>query len=231
LIDSLSHELFVKLSVTLWAIWAARRKAIHEGIFQSPQAIHGFISRYLAELSILAEPQERKQRAPPTTTTTIQRPKAPLPGHAKVHVDAACRKGLGGSVAAVCRGETGAYLGSSSLVIAGVDDPEILETIACREGLAMAQDLNINNLVIASDSKGVVGAINNKSQGSSGAIITEIHSRVISLNCVFTFEGRAVNVEAHRLAKHAFPLGPGRHIWLGQPHDQRCIPFVFVAFD
>lgn len=31
--DSLSHDLFVKLSVTLWAIWLARRKAIHEGIF------------------------------------------------------------------------------------------------------------------------------------------------------------------------------------------------------
>ena len=90
----------------------------------------------------------------------------------------ACRKGLGGSVAVVCRDETGAYLGSSALVIGGVDDPEILETIACREGLALAQDLNISNVVVASDSKGVVQAINSKSRGNSGAIIFEIHSRV-----------------------------------------------------
>lgn len=41
LMDSLSHALFVKLAVTLWAIWAARQKAIHEGIFQSiHQQVH-----------------------------------------------------------------------------------------------------------------------------------------------------------------------------------------------
>lgn len=33
MIDSLWHEDFVKMLVTLWAIWTARRKAIHEGIF------------------------------------------------------------------------------------------------------------------------------------------------------------------------------------------------------
>lgn len=36
LMDSLSHALFVKLLDTLWAIWAARRKAIHESIFKVP---------------------------------------------------------------------------------------------------------------------------------------------------------------------------------------------------
>ena len=36
---SLTHDKFVLLSVTLWAIWSARRKAIHEGIFQSPRKI------------------------------------------------------------------------------------------------------------------------------------------------------------------------------------------------
>ena len=52
----------------------------------------------------------------------------------------------------------------------------------------------------------------------------EINSLASPLNCKFTFERRAVNVDAHRLAKFAFSLGPGRHIWLSQPHDQRCIP-------
>jgi ATP sulfurylase len=33
MIDSLWHEDFVKMLVTLWVIWTARRKAIHEGIF------------------------------------------------------------------------------------------------------------------------------------------------------------------------------------------------------
>lgn len=67
-------------------------------------------------------------------------------------------------------------MGSYVLVIGGVDDPAILETIACREALALAQDLNLHQLVIASDSKGVVGAINMGANGGNGAIISEINS-------------------------------------------------------
>lgn len=33
MLDSLPHPKFVKVAVTLWAIWTARRKAVHEGIF------------------------------------------------------------------------------------------------------------------------------------------------------------------------------------------------------
>ncbi|XP_073354033.1 uncharacterized protein [Aegilops tauschii subsp. strangulata] len=187
LMSALSHESFVKLSVTLWAIWAARRKAIHEGLFQSPQTINGFINRYLQELKMLAAPTTNPNQRAVRVTTSIQRPKAPPPGHAKIHVDTSCRKGLGGAAAAVCRDETGAYLGSSALVIAGVDDLEILETIACREALALAQDLNIQNLLVASDSKGAVGAIINRSCGTNGAIVMEIQHIAVNLSCKFFF--------------------------------------------
>jgi hypothetical protein len=44
MIDSISHAQFVTLSVTLWAIWYARRKAIHEHEFQSPLSTHLFCS-------------------------------------------------------------------------------------------------------------------------------------------------------------------------------------------
>jgi hypothetical protein len=36
LIDTLSHEKFTEVVVSLWAIWSARPKAIHEEIYQSP---------------------------------------------------------------------------------------------------------------------------------------------------------------------------------------------------
>lgn len=72
LMSSLSHELFVKLAVTLWSIWAARRKAIHEGLFQSPQTINGFIIRYLQELNMLTPPiPALNQRAAPTTNAIV----------------------------------------------------------------------------------------------------------------------------------------------------------------
>ena len=43
MMEVLSHASFVKLAVTLWAIWWARRQAIHEGNFQSPYATDGFV--------------------------------------------------------------------------------------------------------------------------------------------------------------------------------------------
>ena len=45
------------------------------------------------------------------------------------------------------------------------------------------------------------------------------------ISCNIIHELRSSNVEAHNLAKHALKLGPGRHVWLGQPVD---IPFVPV---
>lgn len=110
LMETMSHELFVRLSVTLWAIWAARRKAIHEGIFQSPHSTHGFITSFIDELDILKVKPPQVTGA--GTTRRSGRPKAPPQGHAKINVDAGVRRGSRGSAAAVCRDETGAYLGN-----------------------------------------------------------------------------------------------------------------------
>lgn len=50
---SLCDQEFKRLTVTLWAIWSARRKAIHKDIFQSPLSTHCFIKRFLDEIKIL----------------------------------------------------------------------------------------------------------------------------------------------------------------------------------
>src|SRR4051794_25306450 len=51
--DSISHADFVKFAITLWEICTARRKAIHESIYQSPLGTKIFIDRYVLELSML----------------------------------------------------------------------------------------------------------------------------------------------------------------------------------
>ena len=56
-IESLSHEELILLVVTIWAIWSAMRKAIHDDIFQSPLSSHCFISSYLIKLQILDKPR------------------------------------------------------------------------------------------------------------------------------------------------------------------------------
>jgi hypothetical protein len=221
--EVLPHEKFVLLSVTLWAIWTARRKAIHEGIFQTPQATFSFVRRFIEELEAIREPIPVQQ---PTASrnNTRQRSKAPPQGFAKIHVDAGVLKGRGGSAAAICRDMNGTYLGSLALIIEGVDDPATLESMACREGLALAQDLNIQNFVIACDSKQVVSDIARGNRGRYGAIIEEINLTSALLYCNFVFESRAANYEAHSLAKFSLRRGPGRHVWYGQPHDPNRIP-------
>ena len=97
-----------------------------------------------------------------------------------------------------------------------------------REALALAEDLNIHNFVIASDSKQMVANISCGDKGRSGSIIQEINIRAFMFQCNFCFEGRAANVDAHKLAKYSLSLGPGRHLWLGQPHDPSCIPPIVV---
>jgi hypothetical protein len=66
--------------------------------------------------------------------------------------------------------------------------------------------------VISSDCKQVISDIDKSSKSRFGAIISEIKLRASNLNCFFIFESRAVNGEAHRLAKYSLTLGQGHHV-------------------
>ena len=102
--------------------------------------------------------------------------------------------------------------------------------MACREAICLVEDLLINNFIVASDCKQVVADINSGSRGKYGAIVSEINLRSTLFQCYFSFECRAVNYEAHSLAKFSLSRDPGRHVWFGQSHDQRRIPH-HVEFD
>ena len=54
--ENLSAADFTRVVVTIWAIWTARRKAIHEEIFQSPLSTFRFVNSYIEELSCLSNP-------------------------------------------------------------------------------------------------------------------------------------------------------------------------------
>ena len=47
-------------------------------------------------------------------------------------------------------------MGCSALVMSGIVDVPTLEAITCREGISLAEDLMLNNFIIASDSKQVI---------------------------------------------------------------------------
>ncbi|KAM3196510.1 hypothetical protein ACQJBY_072279 [Aegilops geniculata] len=221
--ESLPKDELVTMIVTLWAIWAARRKLIHEGIFQTPFATHGFISSYLSELQFLEKPEKEKKAPAPRPTQWIP----PPDNHMKFNVDiAVARHGGFGTVSAICRDGSGEYQGASVIRFNNVDDPETLDTLAIREALALAEDLLFHDISVASDCKVAVEAIKRGTSAQYGAVVHEIidRSRVFS-SCLINHEFRTSNVEAHKLAKHALSLGFGRHVWLGHPGN---LDFVLV---
>ena len=65
-----------------------------------------------------------------------------------------------------------------------------LEAIACREAIALAEDLNIQHFVIAK----VIDDINKGSQGNYGAIISEIRLQAVLFQHNFTFKQFYFNV-------------------------------------
>ena len=87
----------------------------------------------------------------------------PPQGVLKVNVDAALSKNSDtAAVAAVARDETGMFLGASALVVEGITSPEVAEAMACREGLALASDLDLQKIRIVTECVNVVKSIHGK---------------------------------------------------------------------
>jgi hypothetical protein len=62
----------------------------------------------------------------------------------KINVDAALAKNSGVVVAvAVARDTAGRFLGATAVVLEGRMEPDTVEAIACKEGLALASDLDL----------------------------------------------------------------------------------------
>ncbi|XP_073362809.1 uncharacterized protein [Aegilops tauschii subsp. strangulata] len=227
--EKMDHASFTRMVITLWSIWYARRKAIYESIFQSPQHTASFINNYIDELghmSVGGVQVGTPVAAPP-------RPKRWLPppsGTAKINVDGAVvRSRRGGAVAALCRDQEGHYLGSSAMVYYGITDPLTLETYACREALALADDLGQQKICVASHCQEAVNDINRGTGGPNAALVHEIMNHYNSfISCSFVFERRNFNYEVHNLAKFACNLDIGRHVWLGNPHDPNLVPMTIA---
>ena len=144
----------------------------------------------------------------------------------KINVDAAVPQSpRRGAAVAICRDHDGSFQGASAIVVKGVFDPPTLEALAVREALALAEDLNIQRIHVASDCKTVIDDIKQKNPASYGPILCEIIDQSSSFSgCSFVHEFRSLNFEAHNLAKHVLSLGVGRHVWLGHPGNLSFVP-------
>ena len=87
--ETLSKKDFQKLLIICWAIWGARRKALHEDLFQSPLSTFTFISKFMDGMELAGFSKDSK------TTKTIGN-KQPTPkwipspeGFLKFNIDGA----------------------------------------------------------------------------------------------------------------------------------------------
>ena len=82
-----------------------------------------------------------------------------------------------GGVSAVCRDESGKFLGASTRTIQGVSDPATLEAMACAEALVLAHDLGVPKVQITSDCLEVINMMKAKNLCRYSVILHEIQKR------------------------------------------------------
>jgi hypothetical protein len=145
----------------------------------------------------------------------------------KINVDAAVKKTCkSGAIAAVCRAMNRDFLGASSVVVHGIGDPAALTAMACREALALAADLNIQKMGIASDH---CLEVTNSFKGDYFGIFISVINKIKFGSCEFAevefvHERRTSNMKTHGLAQSSVSHGTSRHGWLLQTPNEICIP-------
>jgi hypothetical protein len=146
------------------------------------------------------------------------------------NVDAAVRKHCPrGAVAAIASNVECVFMGGSAVMIPDKADAEMLEILACREAIALAEDINVQSVRVASD---CLNAVRSIQQGTLGAyalivIVKEINDSILAFDTLeFIHEGRRSNVEAHGLARSVVFDEPGHRLWLVSPPDSLCIPDI-----
>jgi ribonuclease HI len=140
-------------------------------------------------------------------------------GYHKINVDAATTKvAKGGAIAAICRSETGLFMGASALTVQEDLSLAALEALACREALALAQDMHISHICVASDCLDVVNNLTMPYSGEYSMILTEVkRTASIFSDILFCHEKRGSNGEPHRLARSSVNLDFGGRLWLLNP--------------
>jgi hypothetical protein len=97
-----TQEDMVRVVVTIWAIWHARRKALHENLFQGPLSTHAFIDKFVSKLGEMTTVQTKERQPERPARRWI-----PPPGDmAKINVDVVVSKNSGRAVGVLDRQPT-----------------------------------------------------------------------------------------------------------------------------
>lgn len=119
-------QYFIGMVTALWAIWTARRIAIHESEFQPSLSTHLFVKNFISDLETTYK--QPHKTAPACTTGHRRMPWISSPeGLTKFNVDGATSRNWDvGAIVAACRNRNDTYLGSSVITFSGITEASIL---------------------------------------------------------------------------------------------------------
>ncbi|KAH9715526.1 putative reverse transcriptase/RNA-dependent DNA polymerase [Citrus sinensis] len=196
----------LELLVTIfWVKWNARNQLIFKGNREKPHIMVAKAEAMIATYKRVHSPaeacSETEQRVPPQTWNP------PQDGFVKVNIDVAISSeknivGLG----AVIRDVLGYVTAAAIKVSKFHRDVSYAEAEAMEWGMLVARDAKVKDVIVESDSQGVVNLVNNK-QGSRSEIywvVSEIQKLAANFEHVcIKYTPRSCNIIAHSLAKLA----------------------------
>jgi ribonuclease HI len=112
----------------------------------------------------------------------------------------------------------GEFMGASALTIPGIFDPAVMEVLASREAMALAWDLNLQNITVETDCLSLISALEQPYAASFSKVLEEVKEDVrLFSRASFRHENRASNSDAHRFARFSISSEVRCQVWLVQP--------------
>ncbi|KAK6140723.1 hypothetical protein DH2020_025534 [Rehmannia glutinosa] len=132
----------------------------------------------------------------------------PIGGY-KINSDASIMQGQGTRIGAIIRDHGGCEIEAVSKRLPEDMEVIIAEATACKEGIGIALEVGIRNVVIETDNLQLFQALRSNESDFSylGNIVEDIKSLLpCFISYSFSWVRRSGNVVAHNLARHAFSL-------------------------
>ena len=161
-----SHDLEV-LFTTAWSLWYNRNQVVHESNGIPSSQIWGYAQRLLCNYKGATIASFLSQQPPDVGLA------APPPGMYKINVDGATSEDERlPSVGVVIRDCRGAVVATRGKLLPATYSVEVTEALALEEGIMLARELHLQQIIIESDSITVVQEVNSSSfNGEMGTII------------------------------------------------------------
>lgn len=215
-IDKLPDQrefLMTNLFCALWGIWKSRNFFIYEGTKLDPTSTMLIIKGMISDYSSLI-PEKMRSGSHSSNRTYPWRP--PQPNFVKLNVDASFIKDSGkactGIVGRNHKGEIITSLTRKTLA----QTPLMAEAIALREAMSLAANLQIDYIVVESDSLDLIKTCRNEQEiGEIRHIYQDIrHLKQSFQKYAFTWVHHSGNLLAHTIAKmHSRDILPTNWRW------------------